>query len=202
MTIVYRLVKGSPLTFAEEDGNFADLAGRTAESWAMDGLEPTLRSGIGNPAELATFVGGTVAYKFVPDAESEVFINWDVPFNWAVGTDLYAAVHWSPAASTNTGNVRWGFEFVSAAVNDTFPTSTSFFYVLSGSSGTAWKHIQSVSDPYSGAYASINTRFLIRMFRDGANAADTFPDDAYLVGVDFYYKVNKFGTPSYTPPYT
>jgi hypothetical protein len=28
MTITYRLVKGSPLTFAEEDGNFSDLDGR------------------------------------------------------------------------------------------------------------------------------------------------------------------------------
>jgi len=201
MTIVYREVKGSPLTYAELDGNFADLAGRTNLAWMMDGLEPTLREGFGNPAELATFRGNTTAYLFVPTAVSETYVNWDVPFNWASGTDLYAAIHWSPAASTNTGNVRWGLEFTTAAVNGVFG-ATQTFYVLGSADGTAWKHIQSISAAYPGSSASPNQRFLIRLFRDGADGADTFPDDAYLIGIDFYYQVNKFGTPSYTPPYT
>lgn len=202
MTIVYRQTKGSALSYAELDGNFSDLAGRTDLSWVMDGLEPTLRDGVGNPCELATFVGNTTAYQFVNGSVSEAFVNWDVPFNWATGTDLYAAIHWSPRESTATGNVRWGFEFVSAPVNGTFPTSTTFFYVLGAADGTAYRHIQSVSAPYPGASVVPNQRFLIRVFRDGADPADTFPADAYMVGVDFYYQVNKFGTPSYTPPYT
>lgn len=201
MTIVYRNVKGSPLTYAEMDGNFADLAGRTDLAWMMDGLEPTLREGFGNPAELATFRGNTTAYLFVPTAVSETYVNWDVPFNWASGTDLYAAIHWSPAASANTGNVRWGLEFTTAPVNGTFGATTTV-YVLGSADGTAWKHIQSISAAYPGSGVSPNQRFLIRLFRDGADGADTFPDDAYLVGIDFYYQVNKFGTPSYTPPYT
>lgn len=105
MPIVYRSTLGRPLTYNEMDGNFADLAARTDQAWMMDGLEPTLREGVGNPAELAMFIGN-------------------------------------------------------------------------------------------------NQRFLLRLFRDGADAADTFPDNAYLVGIDFYYQVDQFGTPSYTPPYT
>ena len=201
MAIVYREVKGSPLSYAELDGNFADLAGRTDAAWAMDGLEPTLREGVGNPAELATFKGNTIAYEFVPSAVMETYVNWDVPFNWKSGTDLYAAIHWSPGTSTNTGNVRWGLEFTTAAVNGVFSDTTTV-YVLGSADGTAYKHIQSISDPYPGSGASYNQRFLIRLFRDGANGADTFPDNAYLVGIDFYYQVDKFGTPSYTPPYT
>jgi hypothetical protein len=68
--------------------------------------------------------------------------------------------------------------------------------------GTAWKHIQAVSSAFSGSLAAPNMRFLIRLYRDGAHVDDTFPDDAYMIGIDFYYQVNKFGTPSYTPPYT
>lgn len=202
MTIVYRQVKGSPLSYSELDGNFSDLAGRTDQAWMMDGLEPTLRSGVGNPAELATFRGNTLAYEFVPGSTMETYVNWDVPFNWAPGTDLYAALHWSPGVSTNTGTVRWGLEFTSAPVNGTFgPTST--FYVDSNvSTASAWKHIQAVSDPYPGTYVAVNERFLIRLYRDGSAVQDTFPDNAYLVGIDFYYQVSKFGTPSFTPPYT
>lgn len=199
MTIVYRQTKGSPLTYAELDGNFTDLAGRTDVAWMMDGLEPTLREGVGNPAEIVSFKGGTISYSFVANAVSEMYVNWDVPFNWKTGTDLYAAIHWSPGSSTNTGDVRWGLEFTTAAVNGVFG-DTNTFYVLGSADGTAFKHIQSLSAAYSGA--AINQRFLIRLFRDGANGADTFPDPAYLIGIDFYYQVDKFGTPSYTPPYT
>lgn len=202
MPIVYRLVKGSPLTFAEEDGNFADLAARTDLAWMMDGLEPTLREGVGNPAELATFKGNTIAYLFVPGSNMETYVNWDVPFNWADGTDLYAAIHWSPGASTSTGTVRWGLEFTYAPVNGTFGDTSTFYVDATVSTSSPWKHIQSVSSSFSGSLVDPNMRFLIRLFRDGAAAQDTFPDDAYLVGIDFYYQVNKFGTPSYTPPYT
>lgn len=202
MTIVYRLVKGSALTYAELDGNFADLAGRTDQAWAMDGLEPTLREGVGNPAELATFRGNTLAYQFVSGSVMETYVNWDVPFNWAEGTDIYAAIHWSPGASTNTGTVRWGIEFTYAAVNGTFGNTSTIYVDPAVSTSSAWKHIQSVSSSFSGALADPNTRFLIRLFRDGAATEDTFPDNAYLIGIDFYYQVNKFGTPSFTPPYT
>ena len=202
MPIVYRLVKGSPLTFAEEDGNFAELAGRTNLAWMMDGLEPTLREGVGNPAELATFRGNTIAYLFVDGSVTETYVNWDVPFNWATGTDLYAAIHWSPGSGTATGTVRWGLEFTTAPVNGTFPDTTTFFVDSNVSTSSPWKHIQAVSAAYPGSGVAPNQRFLIRLYRDGASGTDTFANGAYLVGIDFYYQVNKFGTPSFTPPYT
>ena len=202
MPIVYRLTKGSPLTFAEEDGNFADLAARTDQAWMMDGLEPTLREGVGNPAELATFKGNTVAYLFVDGSVSETYVNWDVPFNWAPGTDIYAAIHWSPGANTNTGTVRWALEFTTAPVNGTFGDTSTFYVDSNVSTASAWKHIQAVSAPYAGSGIAPNQRFLIRLYRDGASGTDTFAAGAYLVGIDFYYQVSKFGTPSFTPPYT
>jgi len=202
MPIVYRLVKGSPLTFAEEDGNFAELAARTDLAWMMDGLEPTLREGVGNPAELAQFKGNTVAYLFVDGSVSETYVNWDVPFNWASGTDLYAAIHWSPGSSTATGTVRWGLEFTTAPVNGTFGDTNTFYIDSTVSTASAWKHIQAVSAPYPGSGVAPNQRFLIRLYRDGGATEDTFANGAYLVGIDFYYQTNKFGTPSFTPPYT
>lgn len=201
MTIITRSGKGAPLTHAELDGNFTDLQARTVTAWAMDGLEPTLREGVGNPAELVSFIGNTVTYGFVPDSTSEVYVNWDLPFSYALGTDLYAALHWSPGNSTATGNVRWGLEFTAAAVGEVFG-ATQTFYVLGAADGTAYKHIQSVSSPYPGAATNINQRFFIRLFRDGNDVSDTFSAMAYLLGIDFYYQVNKFGVPSFTPPYT
>jgi hypothetical protein len=197
--ITTRTSKGSALTYAELDGNFTDLDARTATAWVMDGLEPTLREGVGNPAELVNFIGNTITYSFLPNSTSEVYVNWDVPLEFMIGTNLYAAIHWSPNNTTATGTVRWGLEFTTAPVGGTFG-ATQFFYINGVATGTAYSHIQSISDPYSGAVA--NQRFLIRLFRDGSNILDTFASNAYIIGIDFYYQVNKFGTPSFVPPFT
>ncbi len=200
MTITTRSGKGSALTWPELDGNFTDLADRTAVAWAMDGLEPSVREGAGNPAELSVFRNGLVAYSYVPSALSESFANWDVPFEWKPGTDLYLAFHWSPGSSTATGTVRWGIEYTWAEVGGTFGASVTEYYEQAAD-GTAYKHFQLVSTPFPGGDAAPNMRFLIRLFRDGAHVNDTFPADAFLIGVDFYYQVSKFGVPSYLPPY-
>lgn len=201
MTIVYRSDQALPLTWEQLDGNFADLAARTNTAWAMDGLEPDVRSGAGNPAELTPFKAGIVAYAYGPSAMSESFANWDVPFSWAVGTDLYLAFHWSPGNSTAVGVVRWGIEYIWADVNGVFGDAVTEYYDCA-TDGTAYKHFQNVSTPFPGGLAAPNMRFLMRIFRDGASVNDTFSADAFLIGVDFYYQVNKFGTYSFTPPYT
>lgn len=201
MAITLRSTKGSTLTYAELDGNFTDLDNRTKLAWQMDGLEPTLREGTGNPAELVNFKGNTLAYQFAPTVLGETYVNWDVPFNWAVGTDLYAAIHWSPGNSTATGNVRWKLEFTYAAVNGTFGDTSTVTVDSNVSTASAWKHIQAVSSAFPGSMVEPNMRFLIRLYRDGADGGDTFTNNAYLVGIDFYYQTNKFGTPTFTPPY-
>lgn len=201
MSIILRGTKGAPLTFAEGDANFAELDSRTAVGWAMDGLEPSVREGAGNPAELSIFRGGVVAYAYAPNSMTESFTNWDVPFSWHPGSDLYLAFHWSPGASTATGTVRWGIEYTGAAVNGAFFAPITEYYE-STADGTAYKHYQTVSTPFPGDQAQQNMRFLIRIFRDGAATEDTFPVDAFLVGIDFYYQASRFGTPTFTPPYT
>lgn len=202
MTIVYRSTKGSNLTPSEVDGNFSDLASRTNVAWAMDGLEPSIREGAGNPAELTTFYGNIAAYSYVPDSLSEAFTNWDVPLAWAPGTDLYLAFHWSPGASTAGGTVRWCIEYTGAGVDGTFFSPITETYDAVHGSNMPYHHHQTVSTAFPGSQAMPNMRFLIRIYRDGAHPNDTFPANAFLLGVDFYYQVNKFGTPSFTPPYT
>lgn len=200
MAITLRSTKGSELTFAELDGNFTDLDNRTKVAWAMEGIEPTVREA-GNPPEFKTFRDGLFAYAYAPNATNEAYANWDVPFDWKAGTDLRAAVHWSPGNSTNSGTVVWAFEFTWAAIDASFGASTTQT-VQGTADGTAYKHFVNVSAPFPGSLASHNMRFLIRIFRDGTSVNDTFPDDAFIVGLDFYYQTEKFGQQSYEPPYT
>lgn len=201
MPITLRSVKGSPLTWNELDGNFVDLGARTETAWVMDGLEPSVRPDDPDAAVPNLFIGDIYAYSYFNGQITQSYANWDVPFNWAPGTDLYLALHWSPGNSTSTGTVRWGIEYTGAPVNGVFfPTITEYYDAASD--GTAYKQYQTVSTPYPGSSVEPNTRFLIRIFRDGDAPEDTYPGDVFLLGVDFYYQANKFGTQSFTPPYT
>lgn len=201
MPITLRGTKGSPLTYAEGDENFSILDARTSQAWSMVSVVPDVRPGSGNAPEQLPFLGGIYAYGYVDNAMMESFSNFDVPLDWSVGTDLYAAIHWSPGASTSTGSVRWGLEATYAVPGATFG-ATQTNYITSASDGTAYKHLIAESSAFPGSSVSQNMRFLLRIFRDGANVADTFVGDAFIIGIDFYYQRSRFGTPERLPPYT
>jgi hypothetical protein len=46
-----------------------------------------------------------------------------------------------------------------------------------------------------------NTVLVNRFFRDGTNVLDTFEDKIYILNFLFFYRRNKFGQPSYQPPF-
>jgi hypothetical protein len=86
MTITYRLVKGSPLTFAEEDGNFSDLNGRVSS------LE-TAR--FANPIDTITVVGNQMTFHYTTaagggsDTVTLPTAQWNSRGNWQPST-VYA----------------------------------------------------------------------------------------------------------------
>jgi len=142
MTIVYREVKGSALTYSELDGNFADLAARTDLAWSQIGAEPTVRDGNPNSPTLSNFRDGLYEYVYLHDELNEAYLNFDVPYDYAVGTDLCIGVHWSPGSSTSTGTVRFGFEFTYAwsgapGANTTFGPSQTIYVNCTQATATA-----------------------------------------------------------------
>lgn len=209
MTIVYRQTKGSPLSYSELDGNFADLAGRTDLAWAQIGSEPTVRDSEPYAPVFASFRGGVYEYAYANGVLNESHLNFDVPFDWAPGTDLAVGVHWSPGSSTATGNVRFGLEFTYAwsyapGANSVFGPTQTIYVNANQSDGTPYAHYINFNDPannFPGSMVQQNMRFLVRFFRDGANAGDTFPDPIFVVGVDFFYQTSRFGTATKVPPF-
>lgn len=209
MTITLRNTKGSALTYNELDGNFTDLAGRTALSWAMIGADPVIREGTGTAPQLSLFRGGIYEYEYAFGQTNEAYLNFDVPFDYATGTDLTVGVHWSPGSSTATGTVRFGLEFTYAwsyapGANSNFGATQTIYINASQADGTAYAHYVNFNDPannFPGAGVQQNMRFLVRFFRDGTNVADTFPASIYVVGVDFFYQTNRFGTATKSPPF-
>lgn len=209
MTITLRETKGFPLTYSELDGNFVDLAARTALSWSQISGEPSVREGVPNTPSLSNFRDGIYAWSYLPNELNEAYITFDVPFDYAVGTDLCVGVHWSPGSSTSTGTVRFGFEFTYAwaygpTANSVFGPSQTIYIAASQANGTPYTHyinFNAPADNFPAAAVQQNMRFLVRVFRDGANVADTFPDPIFIIGTDFFYQTNRFGTATKEPPF-
>ena len=208
MTIVYRNTKGSALSYAELDGNFADLAGRTDLAWAQIGSDPVVQD-TGSSPQLANFRDGLYEYQYANGELNEAYLKFDVPFDYAVGTDLVVGIHWSPGSSTATGNVRFGREFTYAwaygpGPNSIFGPSQTIYVNAGQANGTAYEHYINFTDPannFPGAAVQQNMRFLVRIFRDGVNAGDTFPAPIFIIGTDFFYQTNRFGTSTKAPPF-
>lgn len=202
MAIVYQNALGRLLTPAEVDGNFADLAGRTDSAWSMVSVEPSTRSGAPNAPELEPWYGGLSAWAYYPDQDMECFATFDVPFDWQAGTGFRFGIHFAVGNTTLTGNVRLSREFTVASPGGVFPAPTVGGGALVAVDGTPYKMYQLFSPTeYPGTGLAPNSAIVNRFFRSGSNALDTFEEKIYILGIDFYYKRNKFGQPNYLPPY-
>jgi hypothetical protein len=209
MTITYREIKGSPLTYPELDGNFADLAARTDLSWSQFSGEPEVREGTANAPSWENIRDGLYEWSYPNGQMSQSYITFDVPFNWAAGTDLYIGLHWTPGNSSATGNVRFGVEYTYAfsygpATGTVFGPSQTIYINSSQANGTPYQHyiqFSSYADRFPGSLAQPNMKLISRVFRDGGNVGDTFAASIFLIGADFFYQTDKFGTLTLTPPF-
>lgn len=210
MTITLRGTKGSALTYAEADANISELDKRTRLSWAQSGSDISVRESDPLAPQFQNIRDGIYAWGYPHDAISEAFLNFDVEYAYAVGTDLYVGVHWTVGESAETGTVRFGLEFTWAwSFGDTQPTNTTFgpsttIYIHAAADGTPYKHyikFNDYADKFPGSLVQGNMRFLARVFRDGTHVSDTFPDSAFILGVDLFYQVDKFGSLTKEPPF-
>jgi hypothetical protein len=57
------------------------------------------------------------------------------------------------------------------------------------------------SDAIAGTNIDVDTVILFRIFRDGDNAADTFPDQVFGFTADLHYQCDKYATPNKAAPF-
>ena len=200
MTITYRLVKGSPLTFAEEDGNFADLAARTDQGWQSVAVAPSVLYGVPSTPELEVWQGGLNAWAYYPDQTMEAYANFTLPYDWAPGTGVRFGITWAVGNTTATGNVRFRRESSFGTPGSAFSAAALSGGQAAAVDGTPYKCYQLYSQVefYDSSWAP-NTTLVNRFFRDGTNVLDTFEEKIYILQFLFFYQRNKFGLPYYQP---
>lgn len=210
MSIILRSGKGAPLTHAEADGNFSELDSRTQQAWAVVNVTPEVRPNDEEAPQLTVFAGGIYQYAYFQGQTSSAYASFAVPMDYAPGTELRAAVQWTPGNFTDNGEVRFGMEFSyawaygspSAPTNHAFTSPATVYTQAAGHTNMTYhQHTKFFEATIPGSEVEPNMRFLIRFFRDGSNPLDTFAGDVFVTGLAFYYQRNKLGQPDVLPPF-
>jgi len=134
---------------------------------------------------------GVFSYVFPDSTESELYLVAQLPHTYKPGTPVEPHIHWTPT-TTNTGSVMWGIECTWQSAGGTFGNTTVSTQADAGD-GTAYKHQMAPLPNIDGTGQSESSMLLCRVFRDGANAADTYTAGAAMLEIDFHYQVEKFG---------
>jgi len=123
-----------------------------------------------------------------------------LPHSWKEGTTIYPHLHWVPKAS-ETGNVEWNFEYTWAnydpVTTQVFPAITTSTVVSTGPF-TANSHkitaLTSANAGIDGTGKKISSILICRIWRNSANASDTYNDYAGVLFIDFHIQIDGWGS--------
>lgn len=167
-------------------------------------LEPS-GTGNNNP-NWGVFRGGIYAYMFESGKMNEVWSNFHIGHDYALGTKVYPHIHWAPT-TTHTGTVRWGFEYTMAkgheqTTGSVFVEPVTSYVEYDITSAKQYMHIVSEiaeNDGIDSALIEPDTIIAIRIFRDANHPNDTYPADVAGLCADMHYQMSRLSTKNRTP---
>ena len=160
-------------------------------------------SGGADPSFAAYGATALRAFSFSATQEKEVFMSFHVPHDYVPGTDIYLHAHWSNAAATpNTGNVVWGFDysFAKGFNQAAFPALTSIT-VTQASPATRYQHNIAETVAVTIAGMEVDGLILVRGYRKAADAEDTCTDAVFLHTMDIHYQSTNMATKGKAPSF-
>lgn len=191
----------------------------TAKPWDDLRIEPVARG-----ANAPTFEkwfddapgtsSGVWLYSFddaTAGSEKEIFFSMQMPHSWDGGS-IEMHLHFVGAVSDTAAAPRWGLEYAWKNISETFGDTTTIYsdgknYTTSGDDAdiAAGKHYIAkfaAIDPGSTA-SEISSIMLGRLFRDSANAGDTYNATGAKCGllfIDAHFQIARLGSSEeYTP---
>ena len=140
-----------------------------------------------NEPATSVFVGQIEAYAYVSNKIESVGMIYQVCDEHAPGTPLSLFVRWAPE-DAGAGVVRWGIEYVYANDGGLFTGAT--VYLEQAAPGVARQHRRvDMAGGFGAGFVQAGTLLLLRLFRDTANAADTYAGDAFGLMCGINYQV-------------
>ena len=154
---------------------------------------------------------GVFLYSFndaLAGSEKELFFTMQMPHNWKVGTAINLHVHWIGNLNDTKSAPRFGLEYNWADIGSVFPNTTivytdgkNYYGNSDDANITAFKHYISKFAAITPLITQdgISSILIGRIFRDSANAADTYDvanNKCVILYIDAHYEVNMLGSRS------
>lgn len=108
------------------------------------------------------------------------------------GTDIIPHIHWAPVDAT-AGNVKWQLRYMLVNRNGTYSNGTTIS-VTTAAPGVAWQGVKSDFPAISTAGILAGARIIFTLFRDPADAADTYANVVIAPNFGIHIQVDMLGT--------
>jgi hypothetical protein len=115
----------------------------------------------------------------------------EINHNHLVGSAILPHVHWAPVDAT-AGSVRWHLTYEILEGNDIISANT--ISVTQASPGIAWHEKRADFPAIPGTGLTFGEQMLFRLFRDPADPADTYGNDAAVLTLGIHYQVDQMGS--------
>lgn len=147
--------------------------------------------------------GGVMdAYAFDAATMNEMWITFHPNHDIIEGSLYYPHIHWMPN-TTSTGVVAWKVDICTAkghnqAAFNTTPVTVDLADTVTSNS----QYMHRIVEASTGiAMPEVDSLIMIRVYRDAADASDTFPDAVFGLTVDIHYRKGKFATKGKRPDF-
>lgn len=163
-----------------------------------------LRGSGANDPTFSAYTGTALrAYHFSASVMQECFFVYHIPHDYVPGTDIYFHMHWSNAAATpNTGDVIWGFEYTYArGYNQQAFPATSTVTVTQACPATRYQHNIAETAAVTIANLEVDGLILVRAYRDAAAGGDTCTDAVFGHTADVHYQSTGMATKNRDYPF-
>lgn len=129
----------------------------------------------------------------------QVFVLFQMPHAWVVGTAIYPHVHWAKSTSAS-GDVAWQCRYKLWPINGVLSASWTDLGVVTspvvGTPDTDTADKQLITDFGDVDMRSLDhsDSILFELSRVGGAVADTYGADAVMVEFDAHYQSNRWGS--------
>jgi hypothetical protein len=183
--------EGAGIQFGQAPAGSAPKRIYTYEDIAM-GLQAAPNAA--SAPALGAWNGGTIqGYVFAGSGSAEqLFGTCEYNHSYAEGADIYPHIHWAPT-TTNTGNIKWNLTYVWHDM-DTGPSAEATISVVQAASGTAYRMTKSEFPAITGTGKHIGSQIVFRIWRNSADAADTFTGGAFVQTFGIHALIDSSGS--------
>ena len=168
----------------------------SAQGWQdLRVASSSIKASTTTPPDWGTFIGNINAWLFAGTGVNaeEVFFELQLPHGINTAEPLQPHVHVAPMTSGGTGNIKFFMEYTLSDAGDAFPAATT----VSGSLavGAQYEHMIIGLDPGIDISGVGDSAIIMgRVYRDPADAGDTYGNDVALLSIDFHHVIESFGS--------